>query len=68
MEVTEKMRRYRADWVDLGLTKFAVFLVTLMAAKWWPILTSLPWFCYATAGVLVSARPMVNFMKTAGGK
>lgn len=64
MTVIEKMKRYRADWIDLGMTKFAVFFVTLLAAKWWPILTALPWVCYLAVGLLAAARPMIHFMKT----
>jgi hypothetical protein len=68
MTIMKKLKRYRADWIDLGLTKFAVFFVTLLAAKWWPVLTALPWFCYLTAGILIAARPMMNFLRTPGGK
>jgi hypothetical protein len=68
MTIAEKMKRYRADWIDLGLTKFAVFFMTLLAAKWWPVLTALPWFCYLAVGLLAAARPMTNFLRTSGGK
>ncbi|MDM7926535.1 MAG: hypothetical protein QUS35_11020 [bacterium] len=66
--ISEKMKRYQADLTDLGLTKFAVFAVTLLAAKWWPVLTSLPWFCYLAVGLLMAARPMAHFLKTTAGK
>ena len=68
MKLLEKMNRYRADLMDLGLTKFAVFAVTLLAAKWWPVLTALPWFCYLAVGLLAAVRPMANFLRPAGGK
>jgi hypothetical protein len=68
MTIMERMKRYRADWIDLGLTKFAVFTVTLLAAKWWPVLTSLPWFCYMAAGILIAVKPMADFLRTPGGK
>ncbi len=64
MMIAEKMKRYQADLTDLGLTKLAVFTVTLLAAKWWPVLTALPWFCYLAVGLLAAARPMMTFMKT----
>jgi len=43
---------------DLPLIKLSVFSITLLLAKFWPVLLSLNWYWYLIVGVLAAIKPM----------
>ena len=51
----------KMDWMDIGLTKASVFLLTLLLAKHWPALYSLDWYWYLGLALIAAARPMHKF-------
>ena len=44
-------------WYDVGLVKLAVFIFTLLLAKYVNILLYAPWYWYVLLFLVVSARP-----------
>ncbi len=63
----EKLKLYKADMVDVGLTKWAVFSATLLLAKLWEPVLSLNWYWYLLIFLVAVIRPMVNFIKQLKG-
>ena len=45
------------QWYDVGLVKLAVFIFTLLLAKYVNILLNAPWYWYVLLFLVVSARP-----------
>ncbi|MBL7996749.1 hypothetical protein JNM05_15390 [bacterium] len=63
MNILAKISTYRADWLDLGLTKIAVFGVTLFLAKIWEPILGLDWYWYLILGIAASIRPFMTAFK-----
>ena len=45
------------QWYDVSLVKLAVFIITLLLAKYVNILLHAPWYWYVLLFLVVSARP-----------
>ena len=45
------------QWYDVGLVKLAVFIATLLLAKYVTILLHAPWYWYVLLFLVVSVRP-----------
>ena len=45
------------QWYDVGLVKLAVFIFTLLLAKYVNILMNAQWYWYVLLFLVVSARP-----------
>ena len=45
------------QWYDVTLVKLAVFIITLLLAKYINILLHAPWYWYVLLFLVVSARP-----------
>ena len=45
------------QWYDVGLVKLAVFISTLLLAKYVNILLQAPWYWYVLLFLIVSSRP-----------
>ena len=39
-----KLSDFKADWIDVGLTKLSVFAATLFIAKLWDGILGLDWY------------------------
>lgn len=63
MNLIEKMSGYRADWLDVGLTKIAVFAGTLFIAKIWEPVLSLEWYWYVIIWIAAAIKPLATFFK-----
>ena len=50
-------------WYDVGLVKLAVFIFTLLLAKYVNILLYAPWYWYVLLFLVVSARPYYLLFK-----
>jgi len=46
------------QWYDVGLVKLAVFISTLLLAKYVNILLQAPWYWYVLLFLIVSSRPL----------
>ena len=46
------------QWYDVGLVKFAVFISTLLLAKYVNILLQAQWYWYVLLFIIVSSRPL----------
>ena len=52
------------QWYDVGLVKLAVFISTLLLAKYVNILLQAPWYLYVLLFLIVSSRPLyITFKK-----
>ncbi|MCG2717835.1 MAG: hypothetical protein L6408_03240 [Nanoarchaeota archaeon] len=58
-----KAKEKNLDVWDIGLIKWSVLFITLLAVKFWPVLASLDWYWYLAAGIVVGARPMYRFFR-----
>jgi len=63
MDLIHKISDFKADWLDVGLTKIAVLGATLMVAKLWEPLLSLEWYWYLIIWVVAAIRPFVTVYK-----
>ncbi len=59
----ENIKLYKADLLDVGLTKWAVFSATLLLAKFWEPILSLDWYWYLLVFLFTVIRPISNFIK-----
>jgi hypothetical protein len=64
MVFIEKLKQYRAGWLDVGLIKWSVLAAALLIAKLWTPILSLPWAVYLAVCIAAATRPVVNFLKT----
>jgi hypothetical protein len=46
------------DWLDVKLIKLGTAAITLLLAKWFPILLSLDWYWYLILASAIIIRPM----------
>lgn len=51
------------DVLDMGLTKWTMFFFTIVLVKFWPIITTLDWYIYLIAAIILSIRPLYHFFK-----
>lgn len=49
------------DVFDTGLTKWTVFFFTILLVKFWPVLTTLDWYVYLIAAIILAIRPVYHF-------
>lgn len=63
MSIIEKLTSFKADWIDVGLIKIAVFAATLLLAKVWEPILSLEWYWYLIICVVTAIRPFITFYK-----
>lgn len=63
MNIINAFTNYKADWVDVALTKIAVFAGALFIAKIWNPILDLEWYWYLIVWLLAVIKPMMNFFK-----
>lgn len=63
MSIMEKLRSFKADWIDFGFIKIAVFAAALLFAKLWEPILSLDWFWYLIISVAAVIRPVITSYK-----
>lgn len=63
MKFIDQLSTFRADWLDVGLTKIAVFGATLFLAKIWTPILGLEWYWYLILGIVASIRPFVTAIR-----
>lgn len=71
MSTINNPRNFKADWLDVALTKIAVFAATLFLAKLWSPILDLEWYWYFIVWIIAAIKPMITFyrwLKSAGTK
>lgn len=63
MSIIENLTSFKADWLDVGCTKIAVFAATLLLAKFWQPILSLEWYWYLVIWLAAASRPFMTFYK-----
>ncbi|KAB2877950.1 hypothetical protein F9K33_15000 [bacterium] len=63
MRILTQLSSYRADWLDVGLTKIAVFFATLFLAKVWGPILGLEWYWYLILGIIASIKPFMTAIR-----
>jgi hypothetical protein len=63
MEIINRFKNYKADWIDVALTKIAVFTAALFIAKLWNPILDLDWYWYLIIWVLAAVKPIVTFLR-----
>jgi hypothetical protein len=63
MKIVNQLSTYRADWLDVGLTKIAVFFATLFLAKLWTPILVLEWYWYLALWIIAAIKPFVTAIK-----
>ncbi len=63
MTIINNLKKYKADWIDVALTKTAVFAATLFLAKLWNPVLSLDWYWYIIVCMIAAIKPMITFFK-----
>lgn len=59
----DKLFSFKAGWVDIALTKIAVFAFALLIAKLWTPILSLDWYWYFAVWILAAIKPLNAFFK-----
>ena len=59
----DKLFSFKAGWVDIALTKIAVFAGALLIAKLWNPILSLDWYWYFAVWILAAIKPLNAFFK-----
>ena len=67
MSIIERISDFKADWIDVGLTKIAVFAATLLIAKLWQPILSFPWYWYLLIFLVAVIRPLNTLYKWTRG-
>ena len=57
-KLNKMIRKY--DWADIALVKLSVLVSTLLIVKYIPGLTSLDWYVYVLALIVVAVRPLAK--------
>jgi len=65
VNIINAFNNYKADWIDVALTKIAVFTGALFIAKVWDGILSLDWYWYVIIWLLAAFKPMMNFFRAA---
>ena len=63
MSIMEKLQNFKADWIDVGLIKIAVFAAALLFAKLFESILSLHWYWYLIILVAALIRPVITTYK-----
>ena len=63
MSIIEKLRNFKADWIDVGFIKIAVFAVALLFAKLLESILNLDWYWYLIISVVALIRPVITSYK-----
>ncbi len=63
MSIIEKLTSFKADWIDVGFIKIAVFAAALLFAKLWEPILSLDWYWYLIISVAAVIRPFITCYK-----
>lgn len=63
MRILTQLSTYKADWLDVGLTKIAVFFATLFFAKIWEPILGLEWYWYLVFWIIAAIKPFMTAMK-----
>lgn len=63
MNIINAFTNYKADWLDVALTKIAVFAGALFIAKIWNPILDLEWYWYLIVWLLAVIKLMMNFFK-----
>jgi hypothetical protein len=63
MSILGKLRSFKADWIDVGFLKIAVFAAALLFAKLWKPILSLDWYWYLIILVAALIRPVITSYK-----
>jgi hypothetical protein len=61
MNIINTFINYRADWLDLALTKIAVFAGALFIAKLWNPILGLDWYWYLIVWIIAATKPLITF-------
>ncbi len=61
MAIIRRIMQYKADGLDIALTKIAVFAAALLLAKIWRPILDLSWYWYALVWVICAIRPFSKF-------
>ena len=71
MNIISGFKNYKADWMDVALTKIAVFAGALFIAKLWSPILSLDWYWYFIVWIIAAIKPLITifkWVKSAGNK
>ncbi|MDO9340670.1 MAG: hypothetical protein Q7T72_09130 [Bacteroidales bacterium] len=63
MSIIEKLRNFKAGWIDVGFIKLAVFAAALLFAKLWESILNLDWYWYLIISVAALIRPVITSYK-----
>ena len=66
MSIIKKVTSFKADWIDVGFIKIAVFAATLLFAKLWDPLLSFDWYWYLIISVVAVIKPVITWYKWIG--
>jgi len=61
MNIISGFKNYKADWIDVALTKIAVFAGALFIAKVWDTILDLEWYWYLIVWIVAAIKPMITF-------
>jgi len=61
MNIISGFKNYKADWIDVALTKIAVFAGALFIAKVWDTILDLEWYWYLIIWIVAAIKPMITF-------
>ena len=61
MNIISAFKNYKADWLDVALTKIAVFAGALFIAKLWNPILDLEWYWYLIVWIAAAIKPMITF-------
>ena len=61
MNIISGFKNYKADWIDVALTKIAVFAGALFIAKVWDAILDLEWYWYLIVWIVAAIKPMITF-------
>ena len=63
MDIIKNLKNYKFGWIDVALTKLAVFAATLFLAKLWNPILSLDWYWYIIVCMIAAIKPMITFFE-----
>ena len=63
MGIMGKLQSFKADWIDVGFLKIAVFAAALLFAKLWESILNLDWYWYLIISVAALIRPVITSYK-----
>jgi len=57
------LQSFKVDWIDIALTKVAVFAGALFIAKLWNSILNLEWYWYLLICILAAIKPLYSVYK-----